>query len=67
MKWKSLAYICFNKHTECSVWCIYNEDPTAVENIKISSSSAHKIVRDDQLLIIRDGKTYNIMGVEITK
>ena len=47
--------------------CIYNEDPTAVENIKISSSSAHKFVRDDQLLILRDGKTYNIMGIEITK
>ena len=47
--------------------CIYNEDPTALENIQTSSSSAHKIVRDDQLLIIRDGKTYNIMGVEITK
>ena len=57
--------------TDLPLWeelgCVYNEDQTAVENIKISSSSAHKFVRDDQLLILRDGKTYNIMGIEITK
>ena len=47
--------------------CIYNEDPTALENIQTSSSSAHKIVRDDQLFILRDGKTYNVMGVEVGK
>ena len=57
--------------TDLPLWeelgCVYNEDPTALENIQTSSSSAHKIVRDDQLLILRDSKTYNIMGVEITK
>ncbi len=26
---------------------------------------AHKFVRDDQLLILHDGKTYNIMGMEV--
>ena len=67
MKWRSLAYICFNMPLYEELGCIYNEDPTAVENIKISSYSAHKIVRDDQLLIIRDGKTYDIMGVEVGK
>jgi hypothetical protein len=29
--------------------------------------SAQKIMYNGQLLILRDGKTYNIMGVEITK
>ena len=29
--------------------------------------SAQKIMYDGQLLILRDSKTYNIMGVEITK
>jgi hypothetical protein len=39
--------------------------PTVVENTKVDSSNAQKLLRDGQLLIIRDGKTYNAMGQEI--
>ena len=39
--------------------------PTGVESIQHSAISIQKIIRDGQLFIIRDGKTYNAQGVEI--
>ena len=41
------------------------ESLTAVENITTNNANNHKIIRDNQLLILRDGKTYTIMGAEI--
>ena len=38
---------------------------TAVDNIPTNKDFSHKFLRDGQLLIIRDGKTYTIMGAEI--
>ncbi len=39
--------------------------PTSVENTHTQSpmTNCQKIIRDNQLLILRDGKTYNVMGV----
>ena len=39
--------------------------PTSVENTHTQSpmTNCQKIIRDNQLLILRDGKTYNAMGV----
>ena len=47
--------------------CIYNEgnDINAVEDICVSAPSVQKIIKDGQLLILRDGKMYNIMGMEV--
>ena len=41
------------------------ESTTAVENThsQSSTSNCQKIIRDNQLLILRDGNTYNVMGV----
>ena len=41
--------------------------PTAIEHTSSLSSknNCHKIIRDNQLIIIRDGKTYNVMGKEL--
>ena len=41
--------------------------PTSIENTHSPSSitNTHKLLRDGQLLIIRDGKTYTVMGAEI--
>lgn len=46
--------------------CVYN-DPifTSVKELKSPIPSAQKIIYNDQLLIIRDGKTYNVMGREL--
>ena len=41
------------------------QSTTAVDNISTNNANIQKIIRDNQLLIIRDGKTYNIMGAEI--
>ena len=47
--------------------CVYNEGDviSAVEHVSVSTPSVQKIIKDGQLLILRDGKTYNIMGVEV--
>lgn len=44
--------------------CEYNT-VTAVEDIHTSESKVQKVIQDGQLLILHDGKTYNIMGMEI--
>ena len=40
---------------------------TSVETIITSNTNASKLIQDGQLFILRDGKTYNVMGVEITR
>ena len=52
------------------VWQEFNiqgksEVPAALDNIHAENSDTRKLLRDGQLLIIRDGKTYTIMGAEI--
>ena len=46
--------------------CYINETRTDVETITAPTTTAiQKILRDGQVFIIRDGKTYNMMGVEV--
>ena len=47
--------------------CVYNEGDVinAVEHVSASTQSAQKIMYNGQLLILRDGKTYNVMGIEV--
>ena len=40
---------------------------TSVETKITPNTNASKLIQDGQLFILRDGKTYNIMGMEITK
>ena len=49
--------------------CVYNEGDVinAVEGVSASTPSVQKIIKEGQLLILRDGKTYNVMGVEVGK
>lgn len=44
--------------------CEYNAT-TAVEDIPTHKTSSKKFLQNDQLLILHDGKTYNVMGVEV--
>ena len=45
--------------------CVYNiDETTAVDDIH-TSPSYQKLLRDGRLLIIHEGKTYNVMGVAI--
>ena len=49
-----------------SLGCVYN-DPifSATEEVKLFTPSAQKIMHNGQLFILRDSKTYNVMGVEV--
>ena len=40
------------------------EAPSAVDNVEASTRGIQKLLRNGQLVIIRDGKTYNAMGQE---
>ena len=48
--------------------CVYN-DPifSATEEVNAPTPSVQKIIKEGQLLILRDSKTYNVMGVEVGK
>ena len=55
-----------------ATWCIFSADfttsgdaPTGIESVQDSDISVQKVVRDGQLLIIRDGKTYTVMGESV--
>ena len=46
--------------------CVYNNGIfTEIETVELLTQSAQKIMYNGQLLIIRDGKTYNVMGIEV--
>lgn len=47
--------------------CIYNEGDiiNAVEIVTTQEPSVQKIIKEGQLLILRDGNTYNVMGMEV--
>ena len=47
--------------------CIYNEGDviTTTEKVETPKPLVQKIIRNGEIFIIRDGKTYNIMGIEI--
>jgi hypothetical protein len=41
------------------------ELPMGTSDIQLPTSNTKKVVKDGQLLILRDGKTYNVMGQEL--
>lgn len=52
----------FTTYGGTKVSAIYGTPDVAVENVTIPEQQAQKIVRDGHLIIIKDGKEYNIMG-----
>ncbi len=49
--------------SECK--CLNEGIPTDIETITAPSPVIQKIIHEGQFYIIRDGKTYNLMGVEV--
>ena len=48
--------------------CVHNDSFfTATEEVNAPTQSVQKIMYNGQLLILRDSKTYNVMGMEVTK
>ena len=42
--------------------CVYNQDPTAVEDVETVGTQYQKILRDGHLYILRDNKLYDVLG-----
>ena len=42
--------------------CVYNQDPTAVEDVETLGTQYQKILRDGHLYILRDDKIYDVLG-----
>ena len=64
--WREDSCLYTTNHPDYDTFgCVYNQDPTAVEDISTSQSSYQKLLRDGQLFIIHDGKTYNVLGVPV--
>lgn len=57
--------IIVNSDMEITAYFTEDETKTDVETITAPTTAIQKILRDGQVFIIRDGKTYNIMGIEV--
>ena len=63
--WREDSCLYTTNHPEYDTFgCIYNQDPTAVENLT-SPSSYQKIIHEGTLLILHEGKVYNAIGIQI--
>ena len=63
--WREDSCLYTTNHPDYDTFgCIYNQDPTAVEN-QTSPSSYQKILHEGTLLIFHEGKIYNVMGIRL--
>ena len=63
--WREDSCLYTTNHPDYDTFgCIYNQDPTAVEN-PTSPSSYQKIIHEGTLLILHEGKVYNVIGIQI--
>lgn len=63
--WREDSCLYTTNHPEYDTFgCVYNQDPTAVENLT-SPSSYQKIIHEGTLLILHEGKVYNVIGIHI--
>ena len=63
--WREDSCLYMTNHPDYDTFgCVYNQDLTAVES-PTSSSSYQKVLRGGQLLIMHNGKTYTVMGIEM--
>ena len=63
--WREDSCLYTTNHPEYDTFgCVYNQDPTAVEDIS-TTSSYQKILHEGKLLIIHNGKIYNVLGVSV--
>ena len=63
--WREDSCLYTTNHPDYETFgCVYNQDLTAVKS-PTSSSSYQKVLRGGQLLIMHNGKTYTVMGIEM--
>ena len=54
-----------NIQADTDVKALYNQQPTGWNNVQSSNVNCQKVVRDGQVLIVRDGKLFNLLGAEV--
>jgi hypothetical protein len=63
--WREDSCLYTTNHPEYDTFgCVYNQDPTAIES-PTSPSSYQKILHEGRLLILHNGKIYNVLGVSV--
>ena len=61
--WRDDNCLYTTNHPEYDTFgCVYNQDPTAVEDVETVGTQYQKIIRDGHLYILRDNKLYDILG-----
>ena len=45
--------------------CVYNQDPTGVEDVETLGTQYQKILRDGHLYILRDNRLYDVLGTPL--
>ena len=61
---KKKVYTTTNSRILASI-TLKKETPTAVENVDVKATKAQKVIRDGQVLIIRDGQIFNALGAQV--
>ena len=61
--WRDDNCLYTTNHPEYDTFgCVYNQDPTAVEEVETLGTQYQKILRDGHLYILRDNKLYDVLG-----
>ena len=61
--WRDDNCLYTTNHPEYDTFgCVYNQDPTAVEDVETVGTQYQKILRDGHLYILRDNKLYDVLG-----
>ena len=61
--WRDDNCLYTTNHPEYDTFgCVYNQDPTAVEDVETLGTQYQKILRDGHLYILRDDKIYDVLG-----
>ena len=61
--WREDSCLYTTNHPEYDTFgCVYNQDPTAVEDVETLGTQYQKILRDGHLYILRDNKIYDVLG-----
>ena len=47
------------------VHVVYDASATAVENTMVENNNVRKVIKDNQLLIIKESVKYNVLGSEV--
>ncbi len=54
-----------NIQADTDVKALYKQESTGWNNVQSSDVNCQKVVRDGQVLIMRDGKLFNLLGAEV--